>query len=45
MKASLATVGSRRRYTAMEVLRASIELVVKTAKKARNPDENTQLTT
>lgn len=45
MTASLATVGSRCRYAAMEVLRSFIELVVKIARKVRNPDEILKLTT
>nr|MDO8089794.1 hypothetical protein [Candidatus Sigynarchaeota archaeon] len=45
MKAGLATVGSRCRYAAMEVLRFFIELVVKIARKVRNPDEILNMTT
>jgi len=44
MKAGLATVGSRCRYAAMEVLRSFIKLVAELARKARNPDEILKLT-
>lgn len=44
MRAGLATVGSRCRYAAMEVLRSFVELVAKFAQKVRNPDEILKLT-
>jgi hypothetical protein len=44
IKPGLATVGSRCRYAAMEVLRSFIKLVVKIARKVRNPDEILKLT-
>lgn len=45
VKAGLATVGSRCRYAAMEVLKSFIELVVKLARKVTNPEEILKLTT
>jgi SRSO17 transposase len=45
MKAGLASVGSRCRYAAMEVLKSFIELVVNLARKIRNPEEILKLTT
>lgn len=44
VKAGLATVGSRCRYAAMEILRSFIQLVVKLARKVGNPDEILKLT-
>ena len=44
MKAGIATVGSRCRYAAVEVLRSLIELVVELTRKVRTPDEILQLT-
>lgn len=44
MKAGLATVGSRCRYAAMEVLKSFIELVVEIVRKVGNPDEILKLT-
>jgi len=44
VKMGLATVGSRCRYAAMEVLKSFIELVVKLARKVRIPDEILKLT-
>ena len=42
---SLATVGSKCRYAAMEVLKSFIELVVKLARKVKNPEEILKMTT
>jgi len=44
MKAGLATVGSRCRYAAMEVLRSFIKLVAELARKVGSPDEILKLT-
>jgi len=44
VKAGLATVGSRCRYAAMEVLKSFIELVMELARKVRTPDEILRLT-
>ena len=41
----LATVGSKCRYAAMEVLKSFIELVVKLARKVKNPEEILKMTT
>ena len=45
VKAGLATVGSRCRYAAMEVLKSFIELVVELARKVRTPEEILKITT